>query len=103
MERLNRYQWHIFWVTQGVIGVVLCVQLFSLVPLYTDSAIRSRTQVLLKATAAREGWLLSGVSIERITDDTIWVVYRSYNRGDDTEECFVIDQKSGSLGLCNAS
>jgi len=83
--------------------VVLCVQLYALSPLYADSALRSRTQVLLQATAAREGWLLSGVSIQSITDDTIRVMYRSYNRGNDSSECFVIDQKSGSLTLCNAS
>jgi hypothetical protein len=100
---MQKYQWILFWLVCGAIAVVLSFRLLMLMPLYTDSALRSRTQVLLKATAAREGWLLSGVSIERITDENIRVVYRSYNRGRDTEECFVIDQKSGSLGLCNAS
>jgi hypothetical protein len=92
-----------FWVTCGVIGVVLSVQFYSLIPLYADSALRSRTQVLLKATAAREGWLLSGVSIKSVSDDAIRVTYRSYNRGEDNTECFDIDPKSGSLASCNDS
>lgn len=100
---LKQYQWHIFWLTCGTIAVVLFVRLWPLLPLYTDPALRSRTQSLIQATALREGWLLSGVSIRHISDESVRVEYRSYHRGNDTVQCHTISQRTGALGLCNDS
>jgi len=100
---LKKYEWFLFWLTCFTIAIVLCVRLWTLVPLYTDSALRSRTQALIQATAQREGWLLSGVSIQHISDESVQVHYRAYHRGRDDVQCYTISQRTGALGSCNES
>ena len=100
MENLNSHQWHVFWVTVLVITFALIVRLWTLIPLYTNPDLRSRTQALVQATAQREGWLLSGITINRITDDYLSVSYRSYIRGDDLITCHRIHFATGLLSSC---
>lgn len=85
------------------IAFALSIRLWALMPLYTDAALRSRTQVILQATAEREGWLLSGVSIQKVSHDRIEIQYRSYYKGEDIITCYVIDPHTAILTLCNDS
>ena len=103
MHMTFTYQWILFWVTCCIIAIVLCVRLWVLLPLYTDSDVRHRTQALIQATALREGWLLSGVSIKHVSDESVQLEYRSYHRGRDTVQCYTISQRTGALGSCNDS
>lgn len=82
---------------------MLFVRLWSLLPLYTDADLRSRTQALVQATAVREGWLLSGISIQEVHYDTVTVQYRSYVRGHDRTTCHSISQYTAKLSPCNDS
>lgn len=97
---MQKYQWHIFWVVCGVVGFVLSVQLWRLSPLYLDASLRSRTQELIQATATREGWLLSGLVIKHVTQNSVQLQYRSYVRGEDTIDCYMLSLDSGTLSPC---
>lgn len=100
MENLNRKQWQIFEITCVVVLFVLVVRAWPLRPLYMDSELRSRVSVLVQATAKREGWLLSGVSIDRVSDKAVRLRYRSYLRGEDPVRCHDLHLESGTLHPC---
>lgn len=100
MEKLNSHQWPIFWITVAVITFALACRLWILLPLYTDPALRSRTQTLIQATTKREGWLLSGVSIGAIDAEKIQLHYRSYVRGEDPISCYNVYFSTGLLSTC---
>jgi hypothetical protein len=101
MENVNRHQWLIFWLTCVTVAAVLLIRLGPLLPLYTNADLRSRTQALIQGTAQREGWILSGLSIRKISGDNLQVLYRSYLRGRDPVECFGISLTSGQLSVCD--
>jgi len=103
MERLNTQQWHIYWIACFTVFVALSVRLFPLLPLYTDIDLRAQVQSAVQSTAEREGWLISGVSIQHVSNDSIEVLYRSYFRGADSIECYAISLQSRSLSACDAS
>ncbi len=71
-------------------------------PLYTDLVLQKQVQEILQATAKREGWLLSGMSIRQVSPDAVDIFYRSYFRGSDTVECYSISYRTGSLATCDA-
>ncbi len=98
---LTNYQWHIFWVICTTISVVLVLRLRILMPLYTNPDFRSRTQALIQATAAREGWLLSGISIDHISQDNTRLLYRSFLRGEDPQSCYNVSLTTGTLSSCD--
>lgn len=100
---LQRYQWIIFWLLCTVVAFVLFLRILVLLPLYIDADLRSRVGTLIEATANREGWLLSGITINHILDDRIAIEYRSYFRGLDTKQCYYISFTTGSLSACDAS
>lgn len=99
----QKYQWILFWLTCGVIALVLCVRLWVLLPLYTNASLRGQAYIALTETIKQQGWLSSGVSIHHVSNDTVEVLYRSYMRGEDTIECHAIDLMSRSLSSCDAS
>ncbi|MBT4393192.1 MAG: hypothetical protein HOD34_04015 [Candidatus Peribacter sp.] len=101
MEKLNHHQWHIFWVTCAVVAFAIVCRLWVLLPLYADSSVRASSQTLILATATREGWLLSGITIDDITDDHIRVLYRSYLRGEDPMSCHNISFTTGKSTSCD--
>jgi len=98
---LNKYQWHCFWIGCAVIAITLCVQLWRLSPLYRNHDVRNRTRVLIQATAAREGWLLSGLSITDVSEEHLRLAYRSHMRGTDTVTCYTLSITSGALSGCS--
>lgn len=100
---LQRLQWIIFWLVCAAIAFVLAVRVWTLVPLYTNPTLRSRIQNLIQATALREGWLLSGVSIDRIDNKSVRLLYRSYLRGEDPISCHNLSISTGYLSVCNDS
>lgn len=73
----------LFYVICTVIAVALIVRIYPLLPLYLDAEMRSRVQAAVTETAEENGWLLSGVSIQKIDDDSVTLRYRSYIRGKD--------------------
>jgi|GEM_PF-964522 hypothetical protein len=103
MENLKHKQWHIFWITTLVVAFAILLRLWILLPLYTDLTMRNRTQALIQATAKREGWLLSGLRIERIEGDSIRLLYRSYIRGEDPQSCHNLHTSTGKLTPCDDS
>jgi len=101
MENVNKHQWLIFWITTVVVAFAIFVRLWVLAPLYTNPDLRSRTQTLIQATAKREGWRLSGVSIDRITGSNVRLLYRSYIRGTDPQSCHNLSLTTGTLTACD--
>lgn len=72
-----------FLVAALLIGSRLSAQL----PLYTSTDLRNQVQASITRTASEEGWLLSGVSIQEVHNDGVYVQYRDAVRGSDSIEC----------------
>ncbi len=96
----KNHQLRIFWMVCFVCFLVLAKQISVVLPLYTDAAFRQRTRAILQATALREGWMFSGLSIRSINRDTAMLHYRSYMRGSDPVSCHLISFSSGTLSPC---
>lgn len=102
MESLSRYQWLLFAIACGLTAASLVVHVYPYIPLYLSSDLRNRTSTLIQATAAREGWVRSGLSIVQITDDTVTLQYRSHLRGTDPVQCYELQLRSGLLSSCDS-
>lgn len=103
MERLNSHQWHIFTAACVVTAFAISVHLWTLLPLYLDRDTRSSVGTLIEATAKREGWLLSGLSIDHIGKEYVELIYRSHYRGTDLLSCYQLRLSNGALLSCDNS
>ena len=100
MEDVNKKQWQIFEISCAVVAFVLLVKLLPLIPLYMNPDLRTHVGVLVQATAKREGWLLSGLSIRNVSEDSVELLYRSHVRGTDPVQCHSLGLKTGKLFPC---
>lgn len=100
MENVNRQQWPVFAWTCVIIALLLLLKAWALKPLYIDATVRQRTMTLIEGTAARKGWLLSGVELQQVRWGSARFVYRSHVRGDDTIECYKLNLYNGALTPC---
>jgi hypothetical protein len=101
MARLNTALWLLFWSACALIAFMLTVRLLVLRPLFIDSNGRERVQTLVTATADREGWLLSGISLQKITSNIVTLTYHEYHRGNDEESCYLLSLQDGVLTQCD--
>ncbi len=81
-------------------AVPLCIHLIALLPLYADADLRSRVERAVTQTADAQGWLLSGVNLQRVTAERIRLAYRSYEFGPDTVTCLDVTLASLAVQPC---
>ena len=92
----------LFTATVITVGAVLCWRIANVFPLYMNATIRMETETTLRTVADREGWLLSDMIIEHVTEEGLLVTHRRHIRGNDPETCYVIGFKDASLHPCAA-
>lgn len=92
--------WRAFWMTCVVIAFALIVRVWGIFPLYVHAATRERVKTTLEGTAAREGWLLSDLSVLRVTDNAVLLLRRAHLRGPDAYSCHHLNTYNGSLQSC---
>ncbi len=73
-----------------LIAVPLLMRMWQLFPLYIDSYVRSSIPSQLQNLSARTGWILSDLSLERVMEDTVEVVYRPHFRETAPERCILV-------------
>ncbi len=83
-------------------GILFIRDIANLLPLYTNTAVRNAAQSTLTTVADREGWLLSDILVQHVTNDALQVTHRRHIRGNDPEACYVITLKDASLHPCDA-
>lgn len=99
---LIRYQLGLFLLTILAALAVLLPKVWALRSLYVDSTLRSAVQSAVENAAAREGWLLSDLSIDAVESDSVRVTYRAHRKGPDPESCHAILLGDSSLRPCDA-
>lgn len=100
MENIRRYQWHVFGLFCTVTTLVLVLRMTAMIPLYANPELRSKASAIIQATVQREGWLNSGLTVRHISNDSAVLLYRSYIRGRDPVQCYIILFSDGSLNAC---
>lgn len=78
-------------------------RIWSLRLLYIERDVRVRTQERIEKIAEEQGWLLSDISLRRVTRESIEIFHRSHIRGPDTKECFTILLDSSVIEPCSDS
>ena len=93
----SRTQFSLFALLIILIAAFLGYRLWQLHPLYRNhDAIRAS----LTTVAEREGWLLSGVEMQTVTDDAVTLIYHDRRRGQDVQTCFILRLADNSLVSC---
>lgn len=98
-----RGQFRLFSTILFLIGIVILSHLWSLRLLYLDGDLRVRIQKHIEEVAEEQGWLLSDVSLNNVTRESVRILHRSHVRGPDPKECFVIPLDSFVMKPCNDS
>lgn len=87
-----RFQSPVFWVVSLILAFLITLNTLPITLLYTDSSVRSYVQKTLTQVAKDGSWLLSDVTIMRITYERMYLHYQPHRRGpDDVLECYSIN------------
>lgn len=78
-----------FWVAVAATFLILLPRLWNMRLLYLDPAVRASTEIAVRITAARRGWMLSDVSILRAGTGSALLRHREHRRGGTTTRCTV--------------
>ncbi|MBI3618610.1 hypothetical protein HY213_01075 [Candidatus Peregrinibacteria bacterium] len=102
MRFLLRFQWRIFSVLCGVIGLFLLIRIGFLLPLYTSFSVRANVRSSLERLSQERGWLLSDLDLRQVSPTQIRFLYRPHFRGRDPSRCFVLALSSYILQPCDS-
>lgn len=86
----------------AIIAIILTWRIMNILPLFTNSDVRTAAKTTLTTVADREGWLLSDILVQNVTNEALQVTHRRHIRGNDFETCYVIAFKDASLHSCDA-
>lgn len=81
-------------------GTTFLWRIWNILPLYTNTNIRSSTQSTLETITKREGWLMSNVSVTAVARERLTIMYRDHHRGRDPETCYTVTMPDASLHPC---
>lgn len=74
--------------------------LFAIAPLYLSSDMRDRVQTAVQTISEQEGLLLSGISIQEISLNSVRIVARAHYRGEDIDRCLDINLSTVTSTPC---
>ncbi len=101
--RRMRLPWLLFWGACIVILAVLLLRFWPMRALYLNASVRSQTLVVLREASAKEGWLLSDISIDAVRPGLLRVTHREHVRGRDPESCITFELPSAEPLPCSGS
>ncbi len=99
-----RFQSPFFWVVSVLLALLITLNTLPIRLLYTDTSVRSYVQKTLTQVATDNKWLISDVTVMRITYDRMYLHYQPHRSGpDDVLECYSISYFQPNLQLerCN--
>lgn len=96
----RKHLWSLLWTCCSLIAAIVLLRAWSLRLLYFDEAIREQAKVTLETVSEREGWLLSDVSLRKLTRAGLTIHYRQHVRGPDPTSCYTIAFDSLHLLPC---
>ena len=97
----NRYQLSAFVVIIATIGLMFFWRIGYLLPLYTNTTLRDEVRTSVTAVADREGWILSDILAQSVTEEEVRFIHREHLRGEDSETCFILTLNDSSLHPCD--
>ncbi len=94
----------LFAAVLTVVAVPLVWRVFWIRPLYLDASIRPRIEHAVRATADREGWILSDIELKAVeaSFDDIVIIHRPHLRGPDARTCYRINLETTDLRPCES-
>jgi hypothetical protein len=98
---MQKHLWNVFWGICVLIALVAAVRAWNLRFLYVDQHIREQSQIALEAVAQREGWLISDMSVQTVTRNSLVIHHRQHVRGSDPTVCQFIAFDSHALSPCD--
>ncbi len=101
MKKIIRNQWQILNLVLVLSAILIAFRLLALSPLYQDDLIRKQTRIAVTQAAEENGWLLSGIKMNKVDGNNIEIHYRSHLRGRDQVDCFVLNSLTRKLKPCN--
>lgn len=96
-----RIQHAVFLLALLVPGAVFSWRIGTIFPLFVDAHTREAVRSALVTVSAREGWLLSGITVEDVQEDTMRLTYRDRHRGTDEATCRIVTLADSSLRPCD--
>lgn len=97
----QKHFWNSFWGICVLIALAVAVRAWNLRLLYIDSVIREKVKTSLEAVSEREGWLISDMPVQKVTQDWIVIHYRQHVRGPDPRTCYYVAFDTHALSPCS--
>lgn len=99
--RSSRIQRAAFLLALLVPGAFFAWRIGTILPLFVDAHTRETVRSALVTVSAREGWLLSGITVEDVQPDAMRLTYRDRHRGADEATCRIVTLADSSLHPCD--
>lgn len=96
----DRRSWQACIAVCIVVALTLLFRAWAIHPLFFDAELRDRVKTTIEGTAAREGWILSDVSLRLVGNNFVEIIYRPHVRGADEEYCHRLNTYNGFLSSC---
>ena len=99
----QRLQWLVFCAGCVLILCVEAAQLWAIRPLLAQGAVRAEAQKALQAITDREGWLLSDVELQSVSETGARIVHLPHGRHAEPGTCFDLTFSGSTLHPCAGS
>lgn len=101
LRRIGITGGRLFFAVAVALAATFLLRAFIVLPLYTDTSMRSAIVAQLKGVSAARGWFVSDLIIDSIQPDgSMRLTHRAHVRGHDPEECWVLPS-TGELVPCD--
>lgn len=102
-ERWARVAWVLFLILFIGIGGFLAVRAWNLKLLVLDAPVREKTKMALESLSVTEGWLISDLSIRRVHEGSLEMLYRPHGRNTALVKCIRVGFDYFGWSPCPAS
>ncbi len=96
MHYLQRFQLPIFLICLLIPGYIFLQHISHLLPLFAGAKERQAVQ----NASDREGWLLSDIDVQAVSQQQVRLLLHEHHRGPDGETCFLMRLNDSSLHPC---
>ncbi|MDD5041757.1 MAG: polyprenol monophosphomannose synthase [Candidatus Peribacteraceae bacterium] len=102
-ERWARIAWVGFLLLFVGLGIFLSVRAWDMRLLVMDSAVRERTSMALQSLSNTEGWLISDLSLRKVSATHLEMIYRPHGWTDTPAKCIRVGLDYFGWSPCDAS
>jgi dolichol-phosphate mannosyltransferase len=101
-ERWARAAWIGFLILCIALGIVLSVRVWNLRTLVLDAQVRERTKLAFESLSHTEGWLISDLSLRKVTPTRLEMMYRPHGRMSVPAQCVRVNLDYFGWSPCDA-